>query len=108
LPGAKYYERGTSDDAVYEQVRGQAAKIPEGKRNVAFVLGGVPFMMAKQTRQGEERYTVLNAPDTYKASDKRMASGLNVYKGLIDGTKTDTFVFDWDANFTIGFLLGLP
>jgi hypothetical protein len=108
LPGAKYYDRGTSDDAVYEQVRTQAAKIPEGKRNVAFVLGGVPFMMAKQTRQGEERYTVLNAPDTYKASDKRMASGLNIYKGLIDGTKTDTFVFDWDANFTIGFLLTLP
>jgi hypothetical protein len=108
LPGAKYYEKGTADDAVYDQVRTQAAKIPEGKRNVCFVLGGVPFMMAKQSRQGEERYTVLNAPDTYKASDKRMGSGLNIYKALIDGTQTDTFVFDWDANFTIGFLLSLP
>jgi hypothetical protein len=108
LPGAKYYEKGTADNAVYDQVRAQASKIPQDKRNVCFVLGGVPFMMAKQSRQGEERYTVLNAPDTYKASDKRMASGLNIYKGLIDGTQTDTFVFDWDANFTIGFLLSLP
>jgi hypothetical protein len=107
LPGAKYYEKGTSDDAVYNEVKGKAAKIPEGKRNVGFILGGVPFTLAKQTRKGEERYTVLNASDTYKATDKKMSSGLNVYKGLTDATKCDTFVFDWDANFTIGFLLSL-
>ncbi len=107
LPGAKYYEKGTSDDAVYNQVKGQAAQIPESKRNVGFILGGVPFTLAKQTRNGDERYTVLNAPNTYKAADKKMASGLNIYKGIADATKTDTFVFDWDANFTIGFLLSL-
>lgn len=107
LPGAKYYEKGISDDAVYNQVKGQAAQIPGGKRNVGFILGGVPFTLAKQTRNGDERYTVLNAPNTYKAADKKMASGLNIYKGLADATKCDTFVFDWDANFTIGFLLSL-
>jgi hypothetical protein len=89
-------------------VRTQVAKIPEGKRNVCFILGGVPFTLAKQSRQGEERYTVLNAPDSYKVADKKMGAGLNIYKALADGTKTDTFVFDWDANFTIGFLLSLP
>jgi hypothetical protein len=36
-----------------------------------------------------------------------MEAGLNIYKAIEDATKTDTFVFDWDANFTIGFLLGL-
>ncbi|HUQ97237.1 MAG TPA: hypothetical protein VM010_06205 [Chitinophagaceae bacterium] len=108
LPGAKYYEKGTSDDAVYNEVKGQVAKIPEGKRNVCFILGGVPFTLAKPVRSGEERYTVLNAPGSYKAVDKKMASGLNIYKAIEDGTKTDTFVFDWDANFTIGFLLSLP
>lgn len=107
LPGAKYYEKGTSDDDVYSQVKSQAGKIPEGKRNVAFILGGVPFTLAKQHRNGEERYTVLNQPASYKVADKKMGSGLNIYKALEDATKTDTFVFDWDANFTIGFLLGL-
>ncbi len=107
LPGAKYYEKGTSNDAVYNEVKGQSAKIPEGKRNVGFIIGGVPFTLAKQTRNGEERYTVLNAANTYKAADKKMEAGLNIYKGLVDATKCDTFVFDWDANFTIGFLLGL-
>ena len=107
LPGAKYYEKNTSDEEVYSQVKEKVGRIPEGKRNVCFILGGVPFTLAKQHRKGEERYTVLNDPDSYKASDKKMASGLNIYKAIADGTKTDTFVFDWDANFTIGFLLSL-
>ncbi len=108
VPGAKYYEQGKSDDEIYNEVKGKVSKIPESKRNVCFIIGGVPFTLAKQTRKNNERYTVLNAPDNYKASDKKMASGLNIYKGIVDATKCDTFVFDWDANFTIGFLLSLP
>lgn len=107
LPGAKYFEKGTADDDVYNQVKAGMSKVPESKRNVGFILGGVPFTLAKQHRKGEERYTVLNTPQSYKAADKKMASGLNIYKALVDATNTDTFVFDWDANFTIGFLLSL-
>ena len=107
LPGAKYYEKGTSDEQVYEEVKRQAAKLPEGKRNVGFIIGGVPFTLAKQHRKGDERYTVLKTPSSYQAADKKMASGLNIYKAFVDATNTDTFVFDWDANFTIGFLLSL-
>lgn len=107
LPGAKYYDKGTADEEVYNQVKSQASKIPEGKRNVCFIIGGVPFTLAKQHRKGEERYTVLKAPQSYKAADKKMGAGLNIYKAIADATKTDTFVFDWDANFTIGFLLSL-
>ena len=105
--GAKYYEQNKSDDDVYSQVKSQAARIPEGKHNVAFIIGGVPFTLAKQSRKGEERYTVLGQPGSYKAADKKMASGINIYRALEDATKCDTFVFDWDANFTIGFLLSL-
>jgi hypothetical protein len=107
LPGAKYYEKGTTDEQVYDEVKSKGVKIPESKRNVGFILGGVPFTLAKQHRKGEERYTVLKAPQSYKAEDKKMASGLNIYKAFVDATGTDTFVFDWDANFTIGFLLSL-
>ena len=107
LPGAKYYEKGMTDDVVYNQVKSQVNKIPESKRNVGFIIGGVPFTLAKQHRNGEERYTVLKAPGSYKAADKKMGAGLNIYKAIVDATNTDTFVFDWDANFTIGFLLSL-
>ena len=107
LPGAKYYEKGTADEAVYNEVKTSLSKIPESKRNVGFILGGVPFTLANQHRKGKERYTVLKAPQSYKAADKKMGAGLNIYKAISDATNTDTFVFDWDANFTIGFLLSL-
>jgi hypothetical protein len=107
LPGAKYYDKQTPDEIVYNQVKSSASLIPTGKRNVCFIIGGVPFTLAKQDRKGEERYTVLKAPGDYKAADKKMSAGLNIYKGIADATGTDTFVFDWDANFTIGFLLSL-
>ena len=107
LSGAKYFEKGITDETVYNDIKSKVIRIPENKRNVGFIIGGVPFMMAKQHRKGEERYTVLKAYEEYKPTDKRMASGLNIYKGIVETTKTDTFVFDWDANFTIGFLLSL-
>jgi hypothetical protein len=71
LPGAKYYEKDRQDDDVYNEVKNGANKIPQGKRNVGFILGGVPFTLAKQHRKGEERYTVLKAPASYKAADKK-------------------------------------
>ena len=75
---------------------------------MCFIVGGVPFELADQTRQGEERYTVLKAPADYKSDKAKTKAGINIYKALADATGCDTFVFDWDANFTIGFLLGLP
>ncbi len=50
LPGAKYFEHGTSDADVFEQVKKAASAIPSDKRNVGFILGGVPFTLAKQHR----------------------------------------------------------
>jgi hypothetical protein len=107
LPGAKYYEKEISDKDVYNEVTKLISRLPDDKRNMAFILGGVPFTLAKQHRVAEERYTVLKDAADYDASDKKMASGLNIYKAIQDATGTDTFVFDWDSNFTIGFLLGL-
>jgi hypothetical protein len=48
LPGAKYYDKGTSDEDVFNQVKSSVSKVPEGKRNVGFIIGGVPFTLAKQ------------------------------------------------------------
>jgi hypothetical protein len=108
LPGAKYFESNRPDDAVYNEVKQKASVIPAAKREVCFIIGGVPYELAKQGRQNEERYTVLNAPGSYSSDKQKTKSGINIYKGLADATGCDTFVFDWDANFTIGFLLGLP
>ncbi len=108
-PGAKYYEANMDDATAAAQIKDKANLIPKPKRDICFIIGGVPFELAKTTRQNNERFTVLNEPATYKVGDKKkVACGLVIYKALKEATGCDTFVFDWDANFSIGFLLGLP
>lgn len=107
-PGSKYYEKDITDDAVYNEVKTKAEKIPTANREVCFIIGGTPFDLAKQHRKGDERYTVLKNPANYAADKPKTKSGLNIYKAISDATGCDTFVFDWDANFSIGFLLQLP
>jgi hypothetical protein len=106
--GAKYFQLGQTDDAVYTEIKQKSAKIPNAKRKVCFIIGGAPFQLAKAVRQGKERFTVLGAPDSYKMDDAKAKAGINIYKAIADATDCQQFVFDWDANFTIGFLLGLP
>ncbi|MEN5088653.1 hypothetical protein ABE426_19470 [Sphingobacterium faecium] len=106
-PGAKYYEKNLKDEDVYNEVKSLTAKIPSANREICFIIGGVPFELAQQTRTGEERFTVLNNPETYNTDKVKIKSGVNIYKAIKDATNCDTFVFDWDANFTIGFLLSL-
>src|SRR6187200_231072 len=78
--GAKYYADGKSDDEVYSETKNQAEKVSTDKRNVCFIIGGVPFTLANQNRIDQERYTVLKSPESYKPVDKKMAAGLNIYK----------------------------
>jgi len=108
--GAKYFalDPRPIDGDVYNQIKALAAKVPSDKRQNCFIIGGIPFKLAQKVRQGEERFVTLLSPDRYSAGDDvKMLSGLNIYKAIVDGTGTSTFVFDEDANFTIGFLLSL-
>ncbi len=105
--GSKYFQKGLSDDQVYNDVRAAVSKIPNANRKNCFIIGGIPFELAKQIRDGKERYTVLKSPNEYTANGDKQRAGLNIYKAIYDETGCRTYVFDWDANFTIGFLLGL-
>jgi hypothetical protein len=105
--GSKYYQDNVSDEQVYNAVRAAAAKVPPSKRKMCFIIGGAPFSMAKDIRNGKERYTVLLDPEDYDSEEQKFQAGVNIYKALKDETNAHPFVFDWDANFTIGFLLSL-
>ncbi len=105
--GAKYFQNNTTDDAAYQNVSAMSKGVPSSLRGTCFIIGGVPFELAKQVRNGKERFTVLKAPADYTASGEKQKAGLNIYKAVADATGCQTFVFDWDANFTIGFLLNL-
>jgi hypothetical protein len=103
--GAKYFQNGTDDAAVAADVKAKASQVPAGLRKTCFIIGGIPFELAKQTRKGDERYTVLNAADAYKLDNAKSKAGQNIYRAVQEATGCQQFVFDWDANFTIGFLL---
>ena len=105
--GAKYFEKGTSDETVATEVSAKAKQIPADHRKTCFIIGGVPFELAKAVRKDKERYTVLDAPSAYKLENAKSKAGLNIYKAVADATGCNQFVFDWDANFTIGYLLTL-
>ncbi|MBK6948701.1 MAG: hypothetical protein IPH16_12190 [Haliscomenobacter sp.] len=105
--GAKYFQKGASDEQVYKEVSSVAAQVPAAQRSVCFIIGGAPFDMAKTHRNGKERYTVLKAPGDYDQTAQKAKAGATIYQALKDKTGCDTFVFDWDANFTIGFLLSI-
>lgn len=105
--GSKYFQKGATDDEVYQEVTAVAAQVPMAQRSVCFLIGGAPFDMAKTHRNGKERYTVLKAPGDYDQTAQKAKAGATIYQALKDKTECDTFVFDWDANFTIGFLLSM-
>jgi Exopolyphosphatase len=107
MPGAKYYQNNLSPGDVFREVRDKGSRVPSNLRSTCFIIGGVPYELAKQSRVGKERYTVLKAPADYKADGAKQEAGLNIYAAITEATGCRQFVFDWDANFTIGFLLGL-
>ncbi|MBO0950791.1 hypothetical protein [Fibrella forsythiae] len=105
--GAKYFQNGDTDDKVYDDVKAKAKQVPADLRKTCFIIGGVPSELAKQVRKGKERYTVLKMPAGYTGENAKQKAGLTIYKAVADATGTQQFVFDWDANFTIGYLLSL-
>lgn len=105
--GSKYYEHGVTDEVVALDVKHRAAQVPANLRQTCFIMGGAPFEMAKQVRKGKERYTVLSPPDAYQFESAKGKSGVVIYRAIAQATGCQKFIFDWDANFTIGYLLSL-
>ncbi len=105
--GARYLQRGITDEKAEQDVVLQASQVPEEYREVCFIIGGVPYEMAKPHRKNKERYTVLRRPSDYYFGDERKDSGVNIYKAIRETTGCERFVFDWSGNFAIGFLLSL-
>jgi hypothetical protein len=106
--GSKYFQQGMDAEMVASDVLAKASQVPLRLRGTCFIIGGVPYELAKRLRKGKERYTVLAAPQAYHIDDAKAKAGLNIYQTIAKTTGCQQFVFDWDANFTIGYLLSLP
>ncbi len=107
--GAKYYEQGLEDAAVATDVKAKAGRVPMGLTKTCFIIGGVPYELAKTVRQGDEPYTTLLGPNAYpQLNGAKIKAGLNIYQAVASATGCTQFVFGYDTNFTIGYLLSLP
>ncbi|MGI4733954.1 MAG: hypothetical protein ACRYG7_02125 [Janthinobacterium lividum] len=106
--GSKYFEQGMDGAMVASDVLTKASQVPLRLRKTCFIIGGVPYELAKRLRKGKERYTVLAAPQAYHIDNAKTKAGLSIYQTIAETTGCQQFVFDWDANFTIGYLLALP
>ncbi|MCC3158144.1 hypothetical protein LJ737_12920 [Hymenobacter sp. 15J16-1T3B] len=107
--GSKYFQQPLPDSVVAADVRRLVAQVPAERRTACFILGGVPYELAKTVRQGSERYVVLGKPASYaQLPGAKTQAGLNIYRAITDGTGCPQFVFDSSVNFTIGYLLALP
>jgi hypothetical protein len=104
LPGAKYYEKGITDDVVYNQVKEACNKIPASLRQTCFIIGGIPYELSN--KQG--RFSQLGLPSDYSdGGNAKMKCGLNIYEAIAESTECDDFIFDANTNFTIGYLISL-
>ncbi|MDO7852216.1 DUF6799 domain-containing protein [Hymenobacter convexus] len=107
--GAKYYEKNADPAVVAADVKAKAGQVPAAQRSTCFIIGGVPYELAKAARQGKESFTVLRAPGAYpELTGAKAQAGLNIYQAVAEATGCQQFVFGYDTNFTIGYLLSLP
>lgn len=103
--GSKSHLHGTSKLDVYHQLKEAIGQIPTESKSLCFLVGGVAFDLAKATNARAGRYTILKAPEEYQNQDStQVPSGLNMYNAIWSEV-TYSYVFDWEANFTIGILM---
>ena len=106
-PGAKYYQNNMTNEEAYNKLSSAIDKVPSNLRENCFLIGGTPFSLAKNNKS-TNRYTLLASPDSYSAgTDVKLKSGINLYRAIYDKAQSKQYIFDWDANFTIGFLMSL-
>lgn len=105
--GAKYYQKGTEDVLVYNEVKEIASKIPNTNKEFCFIMGGVPNQMVNTIYKNVKKYTVLsaNCKEYSDVKGKKISSGINIFKAINEGAKANQYIYSDDGNFAIGYLL---
>lgn len=106
--GSKYFKNNISDTIVCKDLNEIASMMPESRTKSVYLIGGMPYKYAKQTRHESERYTKLDPIVSYTPKDEKERCGALILKKLQDAGRIEEYIFDWDSNFAIGFLLELP
>lgn len=108
--GSKYHQIGSNDEEVFKKVKESVALIPQEKKKYCFIMGGVPHKLASFLQKKKERHTQLSIKEEdyselVKQKGRMISSGVNIYKSILEETDCKIVLFDWHANFAIGYLL---
>ena len=104
--GSKHYLQDISEIDVYHAMKEALAQIPAQSKSLCFLVGGTAYQLAKTTDARAGRYTILEHPDKYQSLKEQKLAGLSIYNALWSEA-TYNYIFDWDANFTIGILMNV-
>ncbi len=104
--GSRYFESGVSDQQARIGIKEALATVPPENKNICFMVGGLPHLLANSTDNRNSRYTILEPPEEYTFSERPEQAGLNLYDALWQEA-TIAYVFDWDSNFSIGVLMNV-
>ena len=102
--GSKYYLSNTPDSLVFRKVRDIILDIPDKNRNLCFMIGGMPHRFAEHTNDKRGRYTILRSPSSYPKNGDVWSAGRVIYNAIYL-EPTYSFIFVWEANFVIGYLM---
>jgi hypothetical protein len=97
--------RGAPNDRRIKEIQDMAKNVPTNKRGYCFIAGDVPAKMAEKHRTGNERFTVLDRPDSYNFTEEQYQNTVKFYRAIYETSICNTFVYDWSTNFVIGRLL---
>lgn len=105
--GSKYYQdESIVEDSIQNNINKIINKIPSQNKQNMFIIGGVPYELAKKVCT-KNRYVLLKKPENYFETNDNIKfnSGLKLYDYIYSTSKPQQVIFDYDVNFTMGYLL---
>lgn len=99
--GSHYPEKGITDESLNKSVSQVAGTVPKERRQVCFVMGqGAGEFLGAQ--QGD-MFMKMKDPGSYGST----GGGLNIYKAVYEATGCNQFIYNWESNAAVGYLLRL-
>lgn len=104
--GSKYNLLELTEEEILADVATKIQNVPTALRQKCFLIGGAPYKIAKAFNEYTDRYTVLKDLEEYEfADDQKAQNGVMILRTIQAQTQTSEFIFDWNSNFSIGFLI---
>lgn len=106
--GSKSFQENTDTATVIREIKNIIKQIPAQNRVNCIVIGGAAFKIAQAQRKlPNEKFTILNL-EIFNPEGMQEQFGKIIINSIQKESSCDNIIFDWDSNFSIGFLVFSP